>query len=90
MTDRYEGIDHRGKLFTLMEKLGGDDKVRIVHIVFDTAFVKTYKRPSDIPYSAVGDTAWPPDLCGYWKGGKLHKFNEKLTTDYTNSCYSDR
>ena len=90
MTDRYEDIDHRGKLYWLMHKLGGDDKVRIVHIVFDTAFVTAYKRPSDIPYSAVGDTAWPPDLCVYWKGGKLHKFNEKLTTDYTNSCYSDR
>ena len=84
MTTTHDNINNLNSLKNLMAELGqSDNKVRTVSVVFGRAYVRTYPYPSKINHNDIGDS--PATAKGYWRGGKLHSFSDKLQIKYQNS-----
>ena len=62
--------------------------VHTATLTFDTVTVRTWKFPSAVTPASVSDLH--PDLCGFFKDGKFHKFSTDFVAKKTKTSSKKR
>ena len=83
--DESFDVTNTSDLKKKMKDLGkNDNKCRVVSVTFGKAFVNVYDSVSKIPNWEIGYSkdVFHPELSGYWQGGVLKPWPEKLLQKY--------